>query len=159
MQTIIGRSYHIKDQFFTLVNDPWLMQNKDNGKYRPHFLFVSDPSNHDIYWAIPQSSKVQKYQKIISDKIKKYGKCDTIIIANFGGSSNAFLLQNMFPIINKYIDHEHTINGQPVTIHQKTISNITTQALKVLNLHKQGIKVIYPYVDRIYNLMLSELAT
>lgn len=31
-----GYSYHIKDEFFDLVQDKYLMGNKENGNYRPH---------------------------------------------------------------------------------------------------------------------------
>ena len=35
-----GYSYHIKDEFFDLVNDRYLMSNKENGNYRPHFYAI-----------------------------------------------------------------------------------------------------------------------
>ena len=52
----------------------------------------------EIMWFIPMSSKIDKYKIIIEDKIKKYKKCDTIVIGNYRGRDHAFLLQNMFPI-------------------------------------------------------------
>ena len=36
-------------------------------------------------------------------------KCD--------GKKAAFLIQNMFPVILKYIDHIHTKNGNPVPVN------------------------------------------
>ena len=33
-----GYSYHIKDEFFDLIQDKYLMSNKEGGNYRPHFL-------------------------------------------------------------------------------------------------------------------------
>ena len=44
---------------------------------------------------------------------------NTIVIGLFAGKENAFLIQNAFPVIEKYFDHIHTIQEQPVTIHKK----------------------------------------
>lgn len=35
------------------------------------------------------------------------------------GKGKCFLIQNTFPVIEKYFDHVHTIQEQPVTIHKK----------------------------------------
>ncbi|MCM1283773.1 MAG: hypothetical protein NC180_08525 [Muribaculaceae bacterium] len=37
-----GYVYHIKDEYFMKVNDPNLMQNKENGNYRPTFYCMRD---------------------------------------------------------------------------------------------------------------------
>ncbi len=153
----VGKSYHIDNNFFAMVNDNALMENKQGNHYRPHFFFFKDPKTPGIFWAIPQSSQVQKYQRILQQKIAKYGKCDTIIIGQFGGRDNAFLIQNMFPIIEKYVIHEHTIGGASVTIHQGLAQTLIATATKVLLLHKKGYKMIFPDVDKIYTLMQQEL--
>lgn len=152
-----GRSYHIKDSFFTLVNDGNLMKNKEDGNYRPHFICFADPDTPGIFWAIPQSTRVAKFAAIRQDKLRKHGRCDTILLGNFGGKYNAFLIQNMFPVIDKYIDHEHTINGAPVTIHAGLLQEIIDSAKRVLNLHKRGYKFLFADVDAIYAAMKAEL--
>ena len=68
---------------------------------------------------IPISSQADKYKGIIEKKKKRYGKCNTIVIGLFAGKENAFLIQNAFPVIEKYFGHIHTIQEQPVTIHKK----------------------------------------
>mgnify|MGYP000215422987 len=35
-----GYSYHIKDEFFDLVQDKYLMSNKEQGNYRPHYYAI-----------------------------------------------------------------------------------------------------------------------
>ncbi len=72
-----GYLYHIKDEYFDVVNDENLMQNHEKGKKRPTYFTIKDKN---ILWFIPISSKVDKYQKIIDKKIEKYGFCNTIII-------------------------------------------------------------------------------
>ena len=37
-----GYSYHIKDEFFDMVQDKYLMSNKENGNHRPHFYAIQD---------------------------------------------------------------------------------------------------------------------
>ena len=45
----------------------------------------------------------------IHDKqVKKYGQCLTIVLEEFGGREAAFLLQNMLPIREYYLDHIHS---------------------------------------------------
>lgn len=65
MSVSVGKSYHIKDSFFSLVNDSKLMVNKEGNNYRPHFFFFEDTKTKGIYWAVPQSTKIAKYQAII----------------------------------------------------------------------------------------------
>lgn len=68
-----GFYYHIKDIFFEDVQDSALMANKENGNYRPHYLAIQDSQNHKIYWMVPVSSKIEKYQKIynlMEEKLK-----------------------------------------------------------------------------------------
>ena len=59
-----GYSYHIKDEFFDKVQDKYLMSNKENGNYRPHFYAIQDKKNQSLYWMIPISSQAEKYKVI-----------------------------------------------------------------------------------------------
>lgn len=122
-----------------------------------HIFFFEDTKTKGIYWAVPQSTRIAKYQAIIQQKIAKYGKCNTIVIGNFGGQDNAFLIQNMFPIIEKYVDHEHTINGLGVNIHSTLSASIISNAKEVLSLHDRGYKLVFPNINNIYALMKNEL--
>jgi hypothetical protein len=157
MEIESGKSYHISDNFFLLVNDPKLMSNKEGGRYRPHFFLFSDNKIDGIYWAVPQSSQYEKYKRIVEQKINKYGKCNTIVLGKFAGKNNAFLIQNMFPIIEKYVDHEHTIQGLSINISTKLEKVIIANARQVLSLHNMGHELIFPDIDRIYALMEAEL--
>lgn len=86
-----------------------------------------------------------------------FGRCNTIVIGNFGGQDNAFLIQNMFPIIEKYVDHEHTIGGLSVNIHSSLSRTIISNAMQVLSLCRQGHKLVFPDIEHIYDLMENEL--
>ena len=71
MEVTQGYSYHIKDEFFDEIQDKYLMSNKENGNYCPHFLAIRDSKNREMYWMIPISSQVDKYKIIIEKKIKR----------------------------------------------------------------------------------------
>jgi len=68
-----GYSYHIKDEFFELVQDKYLMSNKEQGNYWPYYYAIQDKKNPELYWMIPISSQAEKYKGIIEKK--RYGKC------------------------------------------------------------------------------------
>ena len=152
-----GYSYHIKDEFFDLVNDRYLMSNKENENYRPHFYAIQDKKNPMLFWMIPISSQAGKYKGIIEKKKKKYGKCNTIFIGKFAGKENAFLIQNTFPIIEKYIDHVHTIEAKPITVHKELNEILTENLREVLAMHSRGMKLTFTDIDAIRLIMEREL--
>ena len=80
------------------------------GMTRPTYFCIKN-ENSNILWFIPMSSKVEKFKRLREQKLAKYGNCDTILIKKFLGKESVFLLQNMFPTIEKYVDHSHIING------------------------------------------------
>lgn len=106
---------------------------------------------------IPISSQVKKYKKIIDNKIRRYGKCNTIIIGKFAGKDNVFLIQNSFPIIERYLDHVHTIGNEPVTVHSKLNRELTVSLRKVLAMYKHGIRLIFTDIESIQEKMEKEL--
>ncbi|ESL03647.1 hypothetical protein GCWU000282_00812 [Catonella morbi ATCC 51271] len=148
-----GYSYHIKDSFFSNVQDASLMSNKDDGNYRPHYYAVKDSKNADIFWMIPISSKVEKYKKIQNHKIKKSGKCITIVIGLFAGKERAFLIQNAFPINAAYLDHIHTISGSPVTIHKSLDNELRTKLKEAIAIMKNGKKIFYADIAKILEII------
>lgn len=110
-----GYVYQIKDEYFEKVQDGNLMQNKENGTYRPTFYCLRDEKT-SLLWMVPLSSRVQKYKAIHDKQEQKYGRCLTIVLGKFDGKEAAFLLQNMFPVRDYYLDHIHTRNNNPVPV-------------------------------------------
>ena len=122
-----GYVYHIKDEYFEKVQDSNLMQNKEGGTYRPTFYCLRD-NKTSLLWMVPLSSRVEKFKAIHDKQVTKYGKCLTIVLGEFDGKEAAFLLQNMFPIRDYYLDHIH-----------------------------RGKKVVFPDIDRLEQIMLAEV--
>ena len=148
-----GYVYHIKDSYFDIAQDDKLMKNYEGGAYRPTYFCLEDLKT-GLLWVIPMSTRIEKFQSIIEKDINRYGECLKIIIGEYNGRENAFLLQNMFPIIKKYIDHIHTVNGNPIPVHSDLQTKIDRNFREVMRLHKLGIKVVFPDIDRLEKLML-----
>ena len=151
-----GFVYHIKDSYFEIAGDEMLMRNYEGGAFRPTCLCVKDDRN-EIFWAIPMSSRVEKYKPIIANDIAKYGNCVKILVARFGERESAFLFQNMFPITAKYIDHVHTIGGNPAALDLSVRQNVMQTLKECLRLHRRGAKVIFTDIDRLEKLMFQGL--
>ena len=154
MEVKTGYLYHIKDEYFNVVNDDSLMQNHERGKKRPTYFTIKD---NDMLWFIPISSKVDKYQKIIDKKIEKYGFCNTIIIRKLADEDAAILLQNAFPTLEKYIDHVHTIDGVPFQVPTDLQHEIRSMFKNMLALKKRGANLFFTDIDRLKEKMLEEL--
>jgi len=148
-----GYLYHIKDEYFDVVNDENLMQNHERGKKRPTYFTIKDKS---ILWFIPISSNVSKYQKIIDKKIEKYGFCNTIIIRKIADDDAAILLQNAFPTLEKYIDHIHTIDGVPLRVPTDLQNEIKSMFKNMLGLKKRGTNLFFTDIDGLKEKMMEE---
>ena len=131
--------YIIKEKFFEDMSDPYLKGNKEEN--RPHYYCFED-TNTGIYWMIPLSSRVDKYKHIMEKK-KDAGKpCDVIHIARLdNGRENAFLIQDMFPITESYIEREYTIAGNHLMVtSEHTAREIEQKAKQVMGMLKRVVK-------------------
>ena len=151
-----GFVYHIKDEYFEKVKDDNLMQNKEGGAYRPAFFCLRD-KNTPLLWMVPLSSRVEKYREIYDKQMQKYGNCLTIVLGEFDGKEVAFLLQNMFPITEYYIEHIHTRNNNPIPVSRSLHQKVRMNMKKLFQLHARGKKVVFPDISRLEKLMLAEL--
>lgn len=155
MVPIQGYVYFIKDEFFELVQDPYLMQNKSTTK-RPHYYAVKDRKT-SLYWMIPCSSKIDKYRRIIEKQKLRGHAVTTIKIEKIAGRTSALLLQNMFPISEKYIE-PYLRDGRPVRIgNPDSIQRLERAANQVVGMIRAGIQFTrcQPDAMRIERIMLE----
>ena len=146
MEIKTGYLYHIKDEFFDIVDDENLMTNHERGN-----------KDKDILWFIPLSSKVDKYKKIVENKKEKYGFCNTILIEDVFDEKAAILLQNAFPTLEKYIDHVHTVDGKPAMVPEKLSEIILYNFKNLMKLKQRGINLFFTDIDKIREKMLDEI--
>ena len=76
---------------------------------------------------IPLSSRVEKYRRIVEKKEKSGRSCDILhIVKSDDSRESVFLIQDMFPITEKYIEREYTIAGN----HLMLTSEHTAKVIK-----------------------------
>lgn len=154
--------YFLSDQYYRDFPDEKLMKNKDVTNEvihsRPCFFAFKDSKIADIYWIVPISSRYEKFKRIEQDKIKKYGRCNTIRFGMVLGRNTAFLIQNMCPATSKYLTAYLDKNGCPIRIDDRVVSDVERNARNVLAMAKRGAKVIFPDVFKIYHGLEQQLA-
>ena len=158
MDDINGRLYFIKDEFFDFIGDKYLKANKE-ATQRPHYYAFKD-NNTDLLWVIPCSSQIEKYKAIIKKKSANHKKHNHVQIIKVNGIEQAFLFQDMFPIIEKYIMNPYIKQAAFMEIRdKKKLSYIQDNANKIINLMRRGIKFTptQPDIIRIEKILIEEL--
>lgn len=147
--------YIIKDRFFKEMNDPYLKGNKEAN--RPHYYCFKEEKT-GLYWMIPLSSRIDKYKRIINKKTSKGRQCDILHIMKLdNGKESAFLIQDMFPITDEYIERTYTIANNHLTItSEHSAREIEKKAKKVMIVLKRGVKFTptQPDINKIINKLL-----
>lgn len=131
--------YFIKDEFFEKMNDPYLKSNKK--EKRPHFYCFKEEDS-EIYWMIPLSSRIEKYEKIIESKKTNKKPCDILHIVKLdNGKKSVFLIQDMLPVTEEYISDKYMIGeNHMVLTSEHVINEINKKAKKINKLLRLGIK-------------------
>ena len=144
--------YIIKDKFFIDMNDPYLKGNKEAN--RPHYYCFKEEMT-GLFWMIPLSSRIDKYKKIINKKLKNGKPCDILHIMKLDNNKESvFLIQDMFPITEEYIERTYTIaNNHLIVTSEHSALEIEKKARKVMNMLKKGIKFTptQPDINKIIN--------
>ncbi len=128
----------MKDSFFKKINDKNILLNKDNGNKRLCYYCFKDKDNQNLIWFIPISSKIEKYKRIYEYKLQKLKKVDTIVFGKINNDERAFLIQNMFPTTEKYIETKYIRNDKDVEITYSLKREIETKANYILKLAELG---------------------
>jgi hypothetical protein len=131
--------YIIQDKFFEDMSDPYLKGNKAGN--RPHYYCMEDTST-GIFWMIPLSSRIEKYKRIMEKKEKAGKPCDILHIVKMDDDrESAFLIQDIFPITEEYIEREYTIAGNHLILtSEHTAREIEQKARRVIGMLKRGVK-------------------
>jgi hypothetical protein len=147
----VGHFYFLEDSYFTDFPDPNLERNKEtiNGVLhgRPCYYSILDHVTR-IFWMIPISSKIEKFRKIYQGKVIKNGNCDTIVFGYVLGHEKAFLIQNICPVIPKYVNCEYIdkISNTPVSVDGGLEKELFQKSARVLALARQGKRVVFPNI-------------
>ena len=153
-----GSVYFVSDSFFEKVNDPFLKINYETTQ-RPHYFAFQDTVT-SLYWLVPCSTKIDKFENIIRKKLEQHKPTDTIKIVKIQNQKTALLFQDMFPATVNYITEPYIRGGQPYYIADpKLVSELEKNAKKIITLLRRGIKFTPTQADvnRIEKLMIAEL--
>ena len=72
---------------------------------------------------------------------------EIVYVAN---TYSTFLIQNMFPVTQEYVECKYIKNKVEITVSNKLQEELIFKANKVLNLYKHGMKnIIFPDIDNI----------
>jgi hypothetical protein len=142
----VGRFYFLKEEYFSDFPDRNVMRNKELGEdgtphNRPCFYAVE--GEHGIFWLVPISSIIEKYQGIYNKKMLRNGRCDTLAFGTVLGKETVFLIQNIIPVTGKYIENEYCLkNNTPVEIDIALQDEVLSKTRRVLKLVRKGGKKI-----------------
>lgn len=156
-----NRLYFIKDEYFEKYycedNKPNKESDEEGEHKRPcYYAFKED----NIYWMIPISSEIEKYEYEYQKSIDRYGFCDTIAFVYVKGNKNAALIQNMIPITEKYIETVYTYFGTdiPVEVNEKKKKELNAKARKVVRFARIGKKLTFTPILDFEKRLLDELS-
>lgn len=153
-----GKFYFIKDDFFDMFKDYGLMENKESGNKRPCYFCFRDRKNKEIIWFVPISTKYDKYKKIYENKKIKSGNkaVYNFVFGSVLGKKAVFLIQNIFPTMEKYIEEKYTNSNKDVEIPTVVKDEIITTSLRVVRLAESGINIPFYNIIEMKNLLLKE---
>ncbi|MCI9144106.1 MAG: hypothetical protein HFH87_16060 [Lachnospiraceae bacterium] len=154
-----GSLYFISDQFFQKIQDPYLKINYETTK-RPHYFAITDQET-GLYWLVPCSSKIEKFERLIREKQAHHKPADTIKIIKIFDKKTALLFQDMFPVTEHYIDSPYIKGGQSVKISDPAIiRELEKAARRVIKLLRRGIRFTPTQPDSMHieKVMLEELS-
>ena len=150
-----GKFYFIKDTFFEIFKEYKLMENKENGNKRPCYFCFTDPENSKIIWFVPISSKVDKYKTIYENKKKKQKKVYNFVFGKVLGKEKAFLIQNIFPTTELYIESKYQNKMQDVEITESLKREVIETAMNVIKLAQKGINIPFYDINEMKKILLK----
>ena len=107
-----GNFYFIKDEYYKRFPKCGLMGNKDSDEAGVHgrpcfYCFEMD----GYCWMVPISPKTEKYKALYEEKKKRYKEYDGLGFGYVNGKYRPFLIQNVCPVSEEYIDCQYMIEN------------------------------------------------
>lgn len=138
--------YVISDRFFEDFPDPYLKGNKEEN--RPHYYALYD-TDTGLYWMVPMSSRVGKYRKIIEKRESEGKRCDILHVAKLDNDrESAFLIQDIFPVTEEYIEREYTIASNHLRVTSEALARVIERKCRVtLGMIRKGVKFFSTQAD------------
>ena len=149
-----GKFYFIKDEYFELFKDYSLMQNKEDGTKRPCYFCFKDKDDDDIIWFVPISTKYEKYEKIYQRKKKKRSKVFNFVFGEVVGKKAVFLIQNIFPVVEKFVQEKYRLAGMDVSISENVKKKVIAYSRQVIHMEDYGIKIAFNNIKEMKKVLI-----
>ena len=148
------RFYFIKDEFMNKYGI-YLMKNKKNTK-RPCYFCFADENDKEILWFVPVSTKAEKYLDIYHNKKRKYRKVYNFVFGHLHGKKAVFLVQNIFPITERYIIEKYITENKDVRISKNLSDKIIKNSRYIINMALKGHSIAFYNIIEMKQKLLSE---
>ena len=155
-----GKFYFIKDSALSLDSHLWQNYNSAD---RPHFLPLKD-NKTSLLWMVPCTTGgengIKRYEDIIAGRLAQGRKADHLYITKIHGRPTVLLLQDMFPVCEKFIKNEYIRGGRFVEIADPNeLAAIKKSARRIVALIRDDVKFTnrQPDAKRIESIMLDEI--
>ena len=147
----------IKDEFFDVFKNYKLMENKESGNKRPCYFCFRDRKDKDIIWFVPISTKYDMYKKIYDNKKLKIGNKPVynFVFGSVLGKEKTFLIQNIFPTTEKYIESKYQNKMKDVEITESLKREIIQTSINVIKLARKGINIPFYDIIEMKNILLE----
>lgn len=154
-----GKFYFISNEFIKKYGIKYnLMKNKETGNKRPCYFCFKDKINENIIWFVPISKQYEKYTTIYEKKKEKLKREPLNFVFGIVKDENAvFLIQNMFPTIEKYIEEKYQVRNNDVTISMPLQKEIIEKAESVLRLEEKNIHVSFSNLIKFREELLNDM--
>ena len=144
MKPILSYFYTLDNKFFDDFPDSNLKSNKN--QKRPFYYCLKD--DNGLYWMIPCTSQIEKYDALIARALSQGKPTDKWHKIKMSGKDNILLIQDIFPVTEKYITKAFMRNK----VHQKIASDkeqklILIKANKIIALSKYKGKLFSTQAD------------
>jgi len=140
-----GKFYFISDSFIEKYGSKYnLMKNKETGTKRPCYFCFMDKTDKHIIWFVPISKQYTKYKTIYEKKRQKLHREPLNFVFGIVKNEQAvFLIQNMFPTTEEYIEEKYQVKNNDITISKPLQKEIIEKAENVLRLESKGIHISF----------------
>ncbi|MCX6055092.1 MAG: hypothetical protein NTZ74_09305 [Chloroflexi bacterium] len=158
---VVGHLFFLSQKYFDNFDDGSMATNKKtaNGKLhgRPYFYVFLDEAT-GLFWMIPISSKLVKYKTIFQHKMEKYRQCYTLAFGYVLGEERAFLIQNMCPATQEYIEAEYIDKAQnaPVVLDPVFEKELILIAMSAISMVRRGKLSLFTDVLEIERKLLEK---
>jgi hypothetical protein len=158
MQIENGRFYFINDNFIKKYGEKYnLMMNKKIESKRPCYFCFKDKKDENIIWFVPISRQYEKYKSIYDKKKQKIKREPLNFVFGVVKDENAtFLIQNIFPTIQKYIEEKYQVQKHDITVSAPLQKEIIEKAENILRLETKGVRIAFSDLVKFKQDLLNE---